>query len=304
MACIKPPVVSVVGRLAIIGASGPTHPSGPTSARPGASARPVGTPSVYPVPDEVRGMAAVHRASDAAKRALAIADALSLDELGTAKKDAQRSLTVAKRDGSVSTAEAAELESAFKDLQRAESKRSEVRSEEARQAAASRRDISDVVQLPAASSDSSLHSLRDEILARDLSGSSKLDAGKQGEALAEVALALEGWVPILDSAHTGVDLLMYHPDRGELLIVEVKSTTVGSTRFATTQQKTAGERDGTYQAGAKWVSDRLDRHGYKDLETAREMLPTLGVHVDLLTGDVTYHRSDDDGHHWSEIDAI
>ena len=157
---------------------------------------------------------------------------------------------------------------------------------------------------PPAGSPAYLEALRQEIAALDLSGRSRKEIGDIGEDLAAVVLAEQGWVPIhSDTGRKGIDLLMYHPEREELLVVEVKATSVGKGGFATTPQKVAGVFDGTYQAGPEWVSDRLVRAGFPGLEDVEEgavMRPTLGIKVDLLNNEITYYSSPD-GHRWTRL---
>jgi hypothetical protein len=121
LACIKPPVTSSSGSAVIIGVTRPVFAAGPTVAPASvASAAPPSQPSTR------RGRSQPKKAghdlgaaADRAERAVGEAQALSLEQIGDAKKEAQRSLTAA-RAASAPAAEIARLESAVKDLQRAE----------------------------------------------------------------------------------------------------------------------------------------------------------------------------------------
>lgn len=122
MACIKPPVTHSVGQTAIIGVTKPVFASGPTvgptsvTAAQSQEQKGGGQKAPQRTAPEVR--AATARAEQAAQSA----PQMSLQQIGSAKKDAQRALNAARR-ASAPTAEITRLEAAVKDLQRAESRK-------------------------------------------------------------------------------------------------------------------------------------------------------------------------------------
>jgi hypothetical protein len=122
MACIKPPVATFAGKLAMIGVTGPVFPSGPkaplsTSTPPTQSASRTSTTVA-----RVDGAGDFQMHSERAERAIADASNLSLDKIVDAKKNAQRSLSEARRKGAA-PASITKLEAAVKGLQRQESKK-------------------------------------------------------------------------------------------------------------------------------------------------------------------------------------
>jgi hypothetical protein len=118
LACIKPPIVSAVGKIAIIGVTRPSFAAGPTASTPSGAPAPPSSPRSG---TREAGRARASAAAGRAEQAVRDAASMSLEQIGVAKKDAQRGLAEAR--ASAPPSEITRLESAVKDLQRAESRK-------------------------------------------------------------------------------------------------------------------------------------------------------------------------------------
>ena len=136
MACIKPPVTQSVGKTAIIGVTRPAFASGPTvgpTSSTSAISQPNQRSEARQAPHPNKVTPEVRAATDRAEQAVQSAPRMSLEQIGSAKKDAQRALTAARSESS-SSAEISRLEAAVKELQRAEARKRSERAAQERDA--------------------------------------------------------------------------------------------------------------------------------------------------------------------------